>query len=216
MKLILVRHGESIYNKGKIIQGQKDVPLSDVGVKQAEDVAMRLEKYILPASSISIYSSDLKRAYQTALPFVRRLIEAKCGFKFTFQKGFREISLGPVWEGKPLSSFYENLKSDGIPQFELWINRPKELLPTGAEPFSEFKKRVFETLYTVLSSEFKKGTEWVIVFTHGGVISLIANLCLNYLSGTTRFIVHNTSAYVFDYHENDTHQRKELTRLGIL
>ena len=58
--------GETEYNKQKIIQGQKDVALSDVGRQQAELVAERLsgEKFRL------VFSSDLSRARKVAaLPF---------------------------------------------------------------------------------------------------------------------------------------------------
>ncbi|OGJ19951.1 hypothetical protein A3K73_03250 [Candidatus Pacearchaeota archaeon RBG_13_36_9] len=63
MKLILIRHAESEANAKGINQGQKiDTSLSDLGKKQAKQVAQRLKEEKIDI----IYSSDLKRAKETA------------------------------------------------------------------------------------------------------------------------------------------------------
>ena len=62
MKLYIVRHGETKYNEKKIIQGHLDIPLSDEGIRQAKKLAKRLEVINFDC----IYTSDLKRAKQTA------------------------------------------------------------------------------------------------------------------------------------------------------
>ena len=66
MKLILVRHGQSIANSKKISQGNQDkwidTPLTNKGIEQAQAVAKRLKDEKIEI----IYSSDLKRAKQTA------------------------------------------------------------------------------------------------------------------------------------------------------
>lgn len=61
-KIILIRHGETDHNKERRIQGWLDVPLNETGHSQAQAVARLLAKYKLDA----LYSSDLKRAHQTA------------------------------------------------------------------------------------------------------------------------------------------------------
>lgn len=66
MKIIMVRHGQSIANSKGISQGNKDEwidkPLSKKGKEQAEKVAQRLKNEDIGI----IYSSDLKRAKETA------------------------------------------------------------------------------------------------------------------------------------------------------
>jgi len=63
VKLILIRHAESIANAQGITQGQKiDEPLSDMGKLQAKKLANRLKKEDIKC----IYSSDSKRAIHTA------------------------------------------------------------------------------------------------------------------------------------------------------
>ena len=61
-KLLLIRHGRSMWNSEGRIQGQVDIPLDEVGVQQAERVARRLQSQPIDA----IYSSPLLRARATA------------------------------------------------------------------------------------------------------------------------------------------------------
>ena len=65
MPIILVRHGESESNVGKLMGGWTDTPLTELGLKQAEATARRL-KTELRGQPCIIVSSDLKRAMQTA------------------------------------------------------------------------------------------------------------------------------------------------------
>jgi len=61
-ELVLVRHGETGHNKERVIQGQLDIPLSINGVNQAK----LLGKNLNGATWKEVWSSDLKRAWQTA------------------------------------------------------------------------------------------------------------------------------------------------------
>lgn len=62
MTLLLVRHGESTGNVGRLIQGWLDVPLTPLGRRQAEAVAVRL----VSARARALYTSPLRRARETA------------------------------------------------------------------------------------------------------------------------------------------------------
>lgn len=61
-KFILIRHGETIWNKEHKMQGQTDIPLSKVGIKQAKQLSIHLKDIHLDI----LYSSPLKRASKTA------------------------------------------------------------------------------------------------------------------------------------------------------
>jgi probable phosphoglycerate mutase len=62
MRLLLVRHGETIWNAERRMQGATDVPLSEAGRAQAVQLAARLKDEPIAA----IYASDLQRASETA------------------------------------------------------------------------------------------------------------------------------------------------------
>jgi broad specificity phosphatase PhoE len=96
-KIILIRHGESLGNKDRIILGHTDLDLSEHGYLQANTTAEYLKNQKIDA----IYSSDLKRAYNTALPHAKiRNLEVIC------DKNLREIYVGD-WEGLPVSEILE-------------------------------------------------------------------------------------------------------------
>jgi broad specificity phosphatase PhoE len=67
VELKLIRHGESVANREGRIQGQTDYPLSAQGIEQAE----RLAKWLARERIDMLYSSDLSRAYQTAVAIAR-------------------------------------------------------------------------------------------------------------------------------------------------
>ena len=60
--LVLVRHGETDWNRENRFQGHADIPLNEAGRAQARDLALELED----ASFQAVYSSPLLRAYETA------------------------------------------------------------------------------------------------------------------------------------------------------
>ena len=76
--LLLIRHGETDWNKEKRAQGQTDIPLNSTGINQAKNTAIQI-KATYPKLS-AIYSSDLVRASRTAqftaqqyhLPIIKR------------------------------------------------------------------------------------------------------------------------------------------------
>ena len=69
MLLYCIRHGESCYNAEGRIQGQSDVPLSELGLRQSEAVAAALAEEAIEA----VHASPLQRAMQTAEPVAQKL-----------------------------------------------------------------------------------------------------------------------------------------------
>lgn len=88
-ELILVRHGETDWNRDRRYQGHADPPLNDAGRAQAQELAAALEGLELDA----IYSSDLRRAAETA-----EIIGAARGIPVIHDPGLREIDVGS-WSG---------------------------------------------------------------------------------------------------------------------
>jgi len=94
--LFLARHGETLWNKEKRLQGSKNIPLSEVGLQQAE----ALTESLLNFSIDEIITSKLKRAYQTA-----EIVGKRLEVPIKKLKGFNEQSYGK-FEGQPHEKTY--------------------------------------------------------------------------------------------------------------
>ncbi len=88
-ELILIRHGETLWNQQGRMQGQQDSPLTELGVRQARQLGQRLRGVPFDA----LYSSDLGRAYRTALT-----ISEATGRAVNVEARLRERNFG-VFEG---------------------------------------------------------------------------------------------------------------------
>jgi broad specificity phosphatase PhoE len=85
----LARHGESDWNAAGRWQGHADRPLTEIGRRQAEELAERLAAVRLDA----VYSSDLRRARETAEP-----VAARHGLEVQALPSLREVDVG-AWSG---------------------------------------------------------------------------------------------------------------------
>jgi broad specificity phosphatase PhoE len=88
-ELILVRHGETDWNRVRRYQGHADPPLNEAGRAQARELAHKLKPLELDA----IYTSDLRRAAETA-----EIIHAGRDILLMRDVGLREIDVGS-WSG---------------------------------------------------------------------------------------------------------------------
>jgi broad specificity phosphatase PhoE len=90
-QLVLVRHGETLFNRTRRYQGHHDVPLSDLGISQARETAERIAQEFQVAHC---FSSDLSRSADTA-----RIVCERVGSPLTLDPNLREAHLG-VLQGK--------------------------------------------------------------------------------------------------------------------
>src|SRR5262245_16911070 len=91
LRLLLVRHGETVWNQGNRWQGQADVPLSESGRIQARRLAERL---LAEGRQVrAIYTSDLSRAVHTA-----EILGEVLGIPPLPEIGWREMNIG-TWSG---------------------------------------------------------------------------------------------------------------------
>jgi len=88
-RIVLIRHGETLWNKENRSMGHLDSPLSQLGEMQAISIAHRLKS----TSFSHLYSSDLGRAIQTA-----EYISRETGHKVRVEKMLRETNLG-IFQG---------------------------------------------------------------------------------------------------------------------
>ncbi len=156
-ELLLIRHGETDYNRELRFQGQVDVPLNATGQAQARRLAQRLADEPLDL----LVSSDLRRAQATAEP----LLALRPGGTLHTDRGWREQGFG-VLDGMVLAEARRSL-----PQaFELWAQHEPDLAPPGGESPQHFNARVMATLQALLQAH--AGAR-IAVFTHGGVLDMV-------------------------------------------
>lgn len=125
-ELWLVRHGQTDWNVEGRYQGQADMPLNEVGQKQANDLARKIKEIDFDA----VYSSDLQRALTTA--------QILAGDKEVIvDRRLREIHQGE-WEGQLFSVIRQRYADF----FESREQNPLESRPPGGESLQEVAERV--------------------------------------------------------------------------
>ena len=152
--LIFVRHGQSIANTEKFFAGHIDVPLTDIGLRQAEKMADFLKGFPINA----IYSSDLIRCTETARP-----ISSHFGIDFIQDARLREVNAG-CWQRKGFD--FLNASAD----YKVWRTCTTDFRPEGGENMRDLWERVYAAICEIL--EKHKG-ETVAVVTHATPIRVL-------------------------------------------
>lgn len=153
--LTLIRHGETDWNRARLIQGSTDIPLNDTGREQARQTARRLAQTLPDAASAYIVSSDLSRARETA-QIIADEWQAEAPRAYP---GLRERGYGEA-EGQSVSDFAR-----------LWGDWYTAQVP-GAESREQLHARAFAALETVTvdALALRPDLARVFVVTHGAFI----------------------------------------------
>jgi 2,3-bisphosphoglycerate-dependent phosphoglycerate mutase len=168
--LVLIRHGETAWNRERRIQGQLDTPLNEEGRRQAQAAARRLgeqaSRYRLddPAAEAVLVSSDLMRCRETAAPIV-----AATGLRASYDVRLRERSYG-VFQGRT----YDEVRHDMAEAWGRWLSRDPDYDVEGGESLRTFQKRVEVVLVEIACANVGRT---VVVVTHGGVLDMACRLC---------------------------------------
>jgi len=155
-RLCLVRHGETEWNAEGRVQGQTDIPLNPVGIRQARAAAARLARHDFTA----VYSSDLMRVRQTAEPAAQKL-----ALPVQFDPDLRERHYG----------IFERLLYSEVKE------RHPELYRRFHEKDPDYDFETGESLRTFFDRSLRAVTriadrhpgEEVLIFTHGGVLDMV-------------------------------------------
>lgn len=154
--LLVIRHGETAWNAEHRIQGHLDIPLSATGVRQAARLAERLATERVDA----VYSSELARAWLTALPLAERH-----GLEVLPEPRLRERSFG-IFEGLTL----EEIAARHPEPFRQWRARDPGWAMEGGETGQELIDRVLEALHDLAG---RHRGQTVVLVTHGGVLDVV-------------------------------------------
>lgn len=161
MRLYIVRHGETDWNKKRKIQGQVDIPLNEFGKHLAAETGKGLEQVEF---SLCI-SSPLKRAKETA-----ELILGGKDVPIVTDKRIEEMAFG-IWEGKCCSKEGWDLPEE----FRKFFDDPEHYqAPEGGEDFYMMRERVASFLTELYQKEDCQKKN-ILITTHGAALCGMIN-----------------------------------------
>jgi len=168
--LILVRHGESEWNRAGRIQGQINSPLTDLGINQAKAIREYLSGILLN-QQLEIYTSPLDRALQTAEIIAQ-------GIDYPSRKIIIEERLNDFNLGEISGTFGWDKVAEIFPeQAQLRLQDPMRFHPSGGESGAEFEARLRSLL-----EDLKDDGTLKLMVSHGIVNKFIRGILKN-LSG---------------------------------
>ncbi len=160
-RLILVRHGETDWNREGRLQGGQDIPLNDLGRKQATEAADRLRTLVPGFATLDFICSPMHRARET-MDILRAELDLAPG-AYRLDDRLKELTFGS-WEGFT----WRDIRKAEREQAQLRERDKWSFVPPGGESYGMLADRVRPVLE-------KLQCETVIV-SHGGVARAILAL----------------------------------------
>src|SRR5438270_7505978 len=152
VRILLARHGETVYNVEGRWQGQTDSPLTDRGLAQARELARALVAEQMSA----VYSSDLGRAYGTAAE-----VAALHSLPVLPDRRLREIHVG-AWSGKAR----EQIETEFPGSLQAWASTPSRFQIPNGESLVEAQARALSFFADRMPEHIG---QTVVVVSHGAV-----------------------------------------------
>jgi probable phosphoglycerate mutase len=181
-EILLIRHGETLWNREGRMQGQHDSPLTPLGLAQARQLARRLQNLEFAA----LYASDLGRAHQTA-----RCIADATGHEIVADPGLRERHFG-IFEGLT----HTEIKVRHPELHELFARRLPDFAMPGGESAAQFMARCVGALEAIAA---RHADQRIVVVSHGLVLDAAYRKAVGLPLETPRgFALMNCSVNTFE------------------
>lgn len=132
-RIILVRHGQTEWNRVERFRGRADVPLNETGLAQAEATGKRVASEWQP---VAVYTSPLSRSVKTAESIAKHY-----DLKVQIHPGLADIDYGE-WQG--LSP--EEAGHRWPEEIDAWYNQPHLARIPGGETLSDLRARLMQTV----------------------------------------------------------------------
>jgi broad specificity phosphatase PhoE len=157
-RIILVRHGETEANRLRHFAESDDIPLSETGILQAEQLARRLATDFQPSR---LFSSKFLRARQTG-----EIIATSLGLNVEILEGIHERNFGAL-RGHPYERLGEMMLQDAsYDPGSSWL-----WTPAGGESLEDVRRRAVAALDDL---RLRHADEEVVVVCHGAVIQTVS------------------------------------------
>jgi broad specificity phosphatase PhoE len=185
--LLLVRHGETAWNREGRFQGHTDVPLSEVGRDQARLLRARLEagahRHLYDDAQTVVVTSDLRRAHETA-----ELVFGGPGRALHVRRELREFCYG-IFEGKTRPEIDDHYPG----AMAAWLQGDRAAMIEGGESRTQVHARAHAVVEAVLA---ELPHRYVVVVGHGGVMRQLLSSCFADRSEPRNLSFANTAAHV--------------------
>ncbi|KPJ51975.1 MAG: hypothetical protein AMJ37_03800 [Dehalococcoidia bacterium DG_18] len=155
-RIILIRHGQTEWNREERFRGRVDIDLDETGLRQAEAAARRIAQWEVAA----IYSSPLKRAMTTA-----EIIANRLGLPVKPLEEINDMDFG-AWQGLSIAEVKEKYPE----LFDLWRYSPQRLRIPEGESLEDVRNRVAAAIDDLVAGH-ENGT--VAVVTHRVVCKVL-------------------------------------------
>ena len=186
--LLIVRHGETVWNSEGRIQGNTDVGLSEKGAEQARSLGERLAGLPIDVA----YSSDLKRSSETA-----RIALGERDIVLNETSRLREYHKG-AFEGMTLLE----IKAQFPEEYPKYLEKDLGYAPMGGETTRDVSKRMTKFFNEIRSNHLN---ETVLVVSHGGVLRAAMVWLLGMpLEGNWSFVFGNCGLTMIDTFEDNS------------
>ncbi len=183
MKLYLVRHGETEWNRSGKFLGQHDVPLNDLGLAQARDIA----KASISWRPTAIYSSPLARTMQVAGE-----ISKTVGLEVSPDPRLMELDLGDV-EG--ISGV--QMREEWPELHRVWRDSPESVAMPGGESLVQLHDRAWDAFSQVEKAH--SDADNIVIVSHNFTIRALCGKLLGIpLTHFHRTYLHLSSVCLFD------------------
>ena len=170
LELLLIRHGETDWNRELRFQGQVDVPLNATGHEQARRLGARLAS----ESVHRLYSSDLVRTVQTASPAADR----RLALPGVVDRALREQAFGLI-DGMSVP----DIQRDHPDIWTRWLDFDPDYAPPGGESQRQFHDRVMGVMARMAREH---AGERLVIVTHGGVLDILYRVATGMALGGPR------------------------------
>ena len=132
MKIYLLRHGETAWNREGRFQGQIDIPLNDRGLSQAREMAAAAANW----NPTAIYSSPLRRTMQVA-----ETLSHEVELQATPEPRLKELDLGKL-DGIT----GDVMRSKWATTYDAWRNTPGHVVMPGGESLAHLQNRAWQAI----------------------------------------------------------------------
>ena len=163
LTLYITRHGETVWNTQKRMQGWSDSELTANGISNAVSLGNRMKAIELDA----IYASPSKRTITTA-----NLIKGRREIPTILDENLREIHMG-VWEGQTFSDIEQKYPIE----YDAFWNTPQLYKSLNGESFAMLHKRVLNAIHSI---QDKHSSGNILIVTHSVVIKTLLAFFKNY------------------------------------